>query len=109
MVIEADATDKAIVTNEVHKADEAIKPIELPLDGTVANTNNKVHLVDEANKVNKIIVANEFIEIVVVNEANIIDKIVVANANNNKIDKIAAASEAIWFCHCCCCWYRRRR
>jgi hypothetical protein len=61
VAIEANATDKAVATDEVHKAndvdkakaDEAIKAIELPLDSNVANANNKIHLADKAEAVNK--------------------------------------------------------
>jgi hypothetical protein len=61
VAIEANATDKAVVTNEVHKADdvdkaeanEAIKAIELPLDGNEANADIKIHLVKEVKEVSK--------------------------------------------------------
>ena len=108
VAIEADATNKAIAIDKVHKADKAITAIESPLDGNEANANDKVNLVSEANEVNKIVVANEFIVIVVFNEANIINEIVAANANNKIINEIVAAGEAIWFCRCCCCWYQRK-
>ena len=64
---------------------------------------------DAANEVNKIVVANEVIEIVAANKANIIDEIVAANAICKIIDKIVVADEAIWFCRCCCCLYQRKR
>jgi len=53
VAIEADATDKAVATDEVHKAEEAITAIELPLDGNEAVADNKIHLVDKADEVNK--------------------------------------------------------
>ena len=87
MAIEADATDKAVATDEVHKADKAIKAIESPLDGDGADADNKIHLVDKADEVYKI------------NKARF-NLTIVANAICNIIHVIVAADEANWFCRC---------